>query len=162
MIRTSQHTNALRQVHHRIHLIASVLESRYSFSERNQQRRTLCSMLFGQRHTSHMNINLHHHHLSKSPATTTSPCHIVLCSLFEMLSAQFLSSCPNAASLVTITRNSTNTHTYCGTRGAKFHLSHVVVGKCSLVLHVQYASFLPFQGSSAEPWHLVFLEHLLL
>ena len=67
-----------------------------------------------------MNINLHQHHWSKSPATTTSPCHIVLCSKFEMHSAQFLSSsCPNAASLVTITRNSTNTHTYCGTRGSQ-------------------------------------------
>ena len=69
----------------------------------------------------------------------------MLCSIFETLSAQFLSSsCPNAASLVTITRNSTNTHTYCGTRGAKFHLSHVGVGKCFLVLHIQYATFLPF------------------
>ena len=69
----------------------------------------------------------------------------MICSLFETLSAQLLSSsCPNAASLVTITRNSTNTHTYCGTRGAKFHLSHVGVGKCFLVLHVQYAKFLAF------------------
>ena len=71
-----------------------------------------------------MNINLHQHHWSKSPAHNTSTCHYVLCSRFEMHSAQFLSSsCPNAASLVTITRNSTNSHMYCGTRGSKFHLS---------------------------------------
>ena len=126
-------------------MIARVLESRYHLSERNQQRPTLCSMLFGQRHTSHININLHQHHWSKSPAHNTSACHYVICSLFETLSAQFLSSsCPNAASLVTITRNSTNSHTYCGTRGATFHLSHVGVGKCFVVLHVQYANFLAF------------------
>ena len=48
IIQTSQHTDALRHGHHRIHLIARVLESRYHLNERNQQRPTLCSMLFGQ------------------------------------------------------------------------------------------------------------------
>ena len=49
-----------------------------------------------------------------------------------------------------------------GTDARPSPLCQFVMGLCFLLLHLQYAIFLPFQDPPTKRLHLVFLEQLLL